>query len=430
MATAKSKIGGIQMNETEQIIPFEKASAEFLLYLRQINYSKARIDLYQRGINQISEFIKQRGATVYSSDICDKYIDALLNGRKYDSINRLEKDYIRVATALLQHQTTGAITYRTKWHKYEMTGEIGNVIYRFLEYRRKRNFSEDTIANSLLYLSRFHKHLGNHGVKAISELNQQVLVSFVNSLGFFSKSIIHCTLCTLRVFLRYLNNEHLLDKDLSHFIPKDNYRKEAKLPTSYTKEEVEHLLSSVDRGNPKGRRDYAMLLLAVRLGLRASDICGLKFSNLAWDQSLIVLIQQKTKKQIELPIFEEIGNAIIDYLKYGRPVSDTPFIFLKLYPPYERLSEPTLHSIVSAYLNKAGIPNVSIKKHGPHALRHSLAGILLERKTPLPVISEILGHGSTESTKAYLRIDIQTLRQCALEVPPLNIRFYEMEISK
>jgi len=430
LATAKSKIGGIQMNESEQIIPFEKSAAEFLLYLKQIHYSKARINFYQRGINLISEFIKQREVTIYSSDICNEYIDAILNGRKYDSINRLEKDYIRVATAFLQYQTTGVIMYRTKWHKCEITGEIGDVINKFLEYRRKRNFSENTIADNLLYLSRFHEHLVHCGVEAISGLNQQVLVSFVNSLGFYSKSIIHCTLCTLRVFLRYLHNENLLDKDLSYLIPKDNYRKEAKLPTSYTKEEVEHLLSSVDRGNPKGRRDYAMLLLAARLGLRSSDICGLKFSNLIWDKNLIVLIQHKTKKQIELPIFEEIGNAIIDYLKYGRPVSNTPFIFLKLCPPYDRLSESTLHSIVSFYLNKAGIPNVSIKKHGPHALRHSLAGILLEKKTPLPVISEILGHSNTESTKTYLRIDIQTLRQCALEVPLLYTKFYEMVISK
>ncbi|WKV08585.1 site-specific integrase [Thermoanaerobacterium sp. CMT5567-10] len=418
------------MNETKQIISFEKSATEFLLYLRQIPFSQSRINLYERGINQISEFIKQYQATAYSADICNKYIDAILDGRKYDSISRLEKDYIRVATALLQHKTTGAISYRIKRQKYELTGEIGDTIYKFVEYRRKRNFSEDTIAGSLIYLSRFYEHLRRQGVQTISELNQQVLISFVNSLGFYSKATIHCTLCALRVFLRYLYNEHLFGKDLSYLISKDGYRKEAKLPTSYTKEEVEHLLASVDRGNPKGKRDYVMLLLAARLGLRASDICGLKFANIIWDQNLIVLIQQKTKKRIELPILQEVGNAIIDYMKYGRPISDSPFIFLKLYPPYDRLAEPTLHSIVSTYLNKAGIKNISIKKHGLHALRHSLAGILLEKKTPLPVISEVLGHESTESTKSYLRIDMPALRQCALEVPPLNKSFYGTEVSK
>jgi len=92
---------------------------------------------------------------------------------------------------------------------------------------------------------------------------------------------------------------------------------------------------------------------------------------------------------------------------------------------YERLQEPTLHSIVSAC---AGIPNIDKKKHGPHALRHSLAGFLLEKKTPLPVISEVLGHTNTESMKTYIRIDLNSLRQCALEVPTLNTLFYEGEV--
>lgn len=173
-----------------------------------------------------------------------------------------------------------------------------------------------------------------------------------------------------------------------------------------------------------------MILLAARLGLRASDICGLTFSNILWEQNLIKIVQQKTKKPVELPLLEEVGNAIIDYLKYGRPSSELPNIFIKLYSPYKRLEEPTLHSIVSSYLNLAGIDNVSIKKHGPHALRHSLASFLLEKKTPIPVISEVLGHDNTESTKSYLRIDMNALRQCALEVPPLNTPFYEMGVSE
>lgn len=167
-----------------------------------------------------------------------------------------------------------------------------------------------------------------------------------------------------------------------------------------------------------------MILLAARLGLRASDICGLKFENIQWETNTIVLIQKKTDQKIELPLLEEIGNAIIDYLKYGRPISDLPYVFIRVGQPYSRLEEPTLHSIVSFYLRRAGIEHVTEKKHGPHALRHSLAGVLLEQKTPLPVIAEVLGHNSTESTMSYLRIDLTSLRQCAIEVPPLFLNFY------
>jgi len=108
-----------------------------------------------------------------------------------------------------------------------------------------------------------------------------------------------------------------------------------------------------------------MILLTARLGLRASDICGLKFENIHWETNTIALIQQKNRQKIELPLLEEIGNAIIDYLKYGRPVSDLPYIFIRINQPYRRMQESTLHSIVSFYLNRAGISNVSEKKHGP-----------------------------------------------------------------
>jgi integrase len=167
------------------------------------------------------------------------------------------------------------------------------------------------------------------------------------------------------------------------------------------------------------------VLITARLGLRATDVCCLTFENIQWEQSLIVLNQKKTGERIELPLLSEIGEAIIDYLKYGRPESDLPYIFLHVNHPYDRLNSSTLHSIVSLYLRRAGIHYEEERRHGPHALRHSLAGVLLAKKTPIPVISEVLGHRSTESTRFYLRIDLNSLRQCALEVPPVSPAFYE-----
>ena len=188
---------------------------------------------------------------------------------------------------------------------------------------------------------------------------------------------------------------------------------------------MEALIASIDRSSPKGKRDYAMILITARLGLRATDVCCLTFENILWEHSLIVLKQQKTGEVIELPLLQEIGEAIIDYLKYGRSKSELPYIFLQVNCPYDRLYRSTLHSIVCFYLRRAGIKYEREKKHGPHALRHSLAGILLEKKTPVPIISEVLGHRSTESTRHYLRIDMNSLRECALEVPPVSPTFYE-----
>ncbi len=124
-------------------------------------------------------------------------------------------------------------------------------------------------------------------------------------------------------------------------VPRDKYIKQPKLPSTYTREEVEALIASIERSSPKGKRDYTMVLIIARLGLRATDVCCLTFENIRWEQSLIVLNQQKTGERIELPLLSEIGWATIDYLKYGRPESDLPYIFLHANHPYDLLNRST-----------------------------------------------------------------------------------------
>jgi site-specific recombinase XerD len=162
-------------------------------------------------------------------------------------------------------------------------------------------------------------------------------------------------------------------------------------------------------------------LIAVRLGLRASDICGLTFSNFNWESNTIELLQGKTNKSIVMPLFNDIGEAVIDYIKYGRPTVQEKEVFLRMSAPIGRMAAPTLHSIVTQYMAKAGINISEGKKHGPHALRHSLASALLNNSTPMPVISEILGHTDSETTSVYLKIDILHLRDYSLDVPPVNV---------
>jgi integrase len=163
--------------------------------------------------------------------------------------------------------------------------------------------------------------------------------------------------------------------------------------------------------------------LAARLGLRASDIANLKFENILWEQSSIHLTQFKTGKKIELPLLSEIGNSLIDYLKYSRPKSDNQFVFLCAHSPFNSINTSVITRIVQNTFVKTGI-NTKGRRHGPHALRHSLAGRLLEKQITLPVISEVLGHENTESTRFYLRIDLTSLRRCVLEVPTVSQDFY------
>ena len=409
-------------NEKQQTLA--ELTSEMEDYFNSLSYSNATMRIYRNGWESVNKFMLDHSIEFYEPMVGDAFIRSILGIGSYGELSRREKDTIRCANVLTEYQTTGVIKFKSILKSYEFKGEIGKFILGFLVYRKLQGLSEDTLGADRLYLYRFLDYLNANKVICISDMDKQYILGFINSLGFYSKTTIRCMLCSLRGFLRYLCDNRYADIDFSYLIPKSSYKKEAHLPTTYTKDEVERLIRAVDRSSPKGKRDVAMILLAARLGLRASDICGLKFENIQWETNTILLVQKKTKEKIELPLLVEIGNTIIDYLKYGRPVSDLPYIFIRAGQPYDRLEESTLHYIVSFYLKRAGISNIEEKKHGPHALRHSLAGFLLEKKTPLPVISEVLGHANTESTKTYLRIDLESLRQCALEVPPLNSPHY------
>ena len=181
--------------------------------------------------------------------------------------------------------------------------------------------------------------------------------------------------------------------------------------------------TSIEKSSPMGKRNYAIFLLASRLGLRASDIRLLQFNNLDWDQNLIILMQCKTQKKIELPLLNIIGEAIIDYVRNVRPKSDSKTIFLTVHAPYTPISVPGLSSIVSRIIFKAGI-DTKTRHHGSHCLRHSLATRLLYQGTTLPVISDVLGHSSSQTTMIYLNVDVNSLLCCSLDVTPVTENFY------
>lgn len=149
--------------------------------------------------------------------------------------------------------------------------------------------------------------------------------------------------------------------------------------------------------------------------MRTVDVRNLKFENIDWGKKEVRIIQSKTNEPLVLPLFDEIGWAIIDYLKNGRPKCDCQFVFVTHNEPHKEL-ETSLYPILQKYLERAEISVVRERHHGMHALRHSLASILFEQGNPLPVISGILGHSDTKSTSVYLKVDLKQLRQCALEV--------------
>ena len=344
--------------------------------------------------------------------------------RDYHQLSKGEKDLIRAVSVLSEFHKTGRIQPVKEQPVFK--GAIGKIMTGYLSHRISLRLSKHTIEEGEQHLYRFLCYLNTGKVTSIKEINQLHILKFVQAINPKFSTLTHRALESVRGFLKYAYQQNLLDHDLAAMVPKDNYKRQPNLPSTYPAQEIENMIASIDRGNATGKRNYAIVLLASRLGLRASDIANLKFENLLWDKSMIVLNQYKTGKRIQLPILPEVGNAIIGYLKYSRPKSDHRFIFLIARSPYRPVYRGAITGIVHSYFVKSGI-NIAHRKHGPHALRHSLAGILLDKETTLPVISEVLGHQDTASTSYYLRIDLKSMRKCPLEVPPVHVSFYQQK---
>jgi site-specific recombinase XerD len=197
--------------------------------------------------------------------------------------------------------------------------------------------------------------------------------------------------------------------------------RDGRLPSVWRSADVEALLAAVDRGSPKGKRDYAILVLACRLGMRVSDIRGLCLEHLHWREGRIEMAQTKTGAPLVLPLSEEVGAALIDYLQHGRPVTHHREVFLRLKAPVEPFgNNDNLHHILTFYRQRAGIALPAQARKGLHSLRHTLATRLLEAGTALETIAGILGHLSPESTQIYAKVDIETLRRAALDPEVLH----------
>ena len=157
------------------------------------------------------------------------------------------------------------------------------VFQGYIDHCMSEGRSLDTIQSYAIYLDRFSDYLHHRGVKHIRELDKDAILGFTNTFTNYSPAVIHTTLCSLRAFFHYLFQKGFVAEDFAYVVPRDGDRSRAKIPSAYSKEDVEKLLNSIDRGNPNGKRDYAMIVLAARLGFRAQDICDLASENSSWE---------------------------------------------------------------------------------------------------------------------------------------------------
>jgi integrase/recombinase XerD len=221
----------------------------------------------------------------------------------------------------------------------------------------------------------------------------------------------------LRSFLHYLYGAGLIVQDLAPHVPAPSQYRLEDIPCALSSEQVRRLLEVTHADQrPVGRRDYAILLLIKTYGLRAGEVVRLRLQDIDWRHDQIHIQQSKTRADLWLPLTPAVGEALLDYLRHGRPKTQLREVFLRSHAPAGGFVRgASLYAVLNRRLKRAGIEVQG--KHGPHALRYARAVELLRASVPLKSIGDILGHRSAESTEIYLKLATEDLRSISLEVP-------------
>ena len=399
--------------------------------IRSIEYSQATVDRYQMAWRALTDYFIENNQVMFSQQLAEQYLLELKAKLDAGVIKRwrYQLDCLTVRM-LIEYFEYGSVS----WKKHEddhspcLRQSAFILLHQdYLNYLKKEGKSADTIQICERVSGQFLEYLEQRKVRDIAEVRGNEISSFIPIISkHHQPTNMGTTLSHLRSFLRFVERQNLTEFRLSNAIPSCSGRKTEIVPT-ITSEEEQKLLGSVEGMTASGKRNYAMLLLALRTGLRCIDIVNLKLGDIQWKSNTIEIIQAKTGIPLVLPLLADVGNTIADYILNGRPDSHQPYIFLRTRAPYRKLSgHSACYGISRKMMKAAGIRQGKQDRKGFHCLRHSLAARLLAEEIPLPIISSILGHRDKDSTKIYLSTDLVHLRACALSLTGIEVAREEL----
>jgi integrase/recombinase XerD len=400
----------------------EEIVSEVLEEMERLRYSEQTITSYRRMFAAYGRHAAAAGEDGFSEEGAVRF----LNGKFGVSMEGLYgpnpggsylKAWLRAMRVLLEWSECGCICRRMAGglSRTELPDGLQELLGSFEAASMAAGHSRQTVYTRGNRIKHFLLYLAEQGGTDASCIGPMSAHDYILTKASCHEKTVRTLLAVLRRFLRHLYLEGYTGADLSKTVPSPKPCYVPPLPAAWSAEDVEALMGSIDRGSPAGRRDYAMLLLVARLGLRASDIKALRISNISWGQRRISIIQHKTGVPLDLPLLDDVGWAIIDWLKARPEAATCPELFCTLNAPFRAFGATSnLTYILVERVRAAGI---EAKGAGRtlHSFRHALAKRLLDGKVPIEDISRILGHASTRTTGIYLGMDIAELASCALD---------------
>lgn len=401
-------------------LTIKELSEKVLEELQRLNYSYNSICSLRAAFKRIQAFAEDKGERYFTEELGRQYLLERYNcGVDYysEACPRNARNAMRQVRLLGDYQLHGVFIRRiVKKKGYIKPPQFKKVLTDYEIECETNQYSKRGMRTRLQRLFFFIDYLNLRKITDVNNITPAIISDYVKTIYHHHEKSMASILTTLRVFLRFLYMHGSTTMDLSLSVPKYTKYWYPAVPYIWRTDDVKRMLDSIDRCNPTGKRDYAILLLVTKLGIRVGDIKNLKLSHLDWHEKKIHFAQQKTGTDVSFPILNDIGWAIIDYLRNGRPVSDSSYLFLRNLAPYEAFGkDANLHNIIIKYTRRSNISIPKGNRQGLHSLRHTLASTMLANGTPLPVISEVLGHVNSKSTSVYLRTNMEELKQCAVD---------------
>lgn len=304
--------------------------------------------------------------------------------------------------------------FKGKGRRRDNPPPFGTQAPGFFEYlRAERGLQSTSIFHYRHHLRRFENYLCRIGLSDLHDLSTPILSSFMTEArrAGLARTSLRDVCGVLRVFLRYLHREGLLSQDLSASVEWPQAYRLSTVPRSITWGEVRKVLEIVDRRTACGKRDYAILLLLVTYGLRAREVAALSLDDVDWKHERLRIPERKAKHSTAFPLSAIVGEALLDYLRHGRPETPDRHVFFRAVAPRQPITTAAVSSIAGKYLRKAGI---QVPRAGSHTFRHTCVQRMVDADLPFKLISDYLGHRSPAATSTYAKVAIEALREVAL----------------
>jgi len=306
--------------------------------------------------------------------------------------------------------------------KFELPQNLMDTLDDYLSHSAKKGNKHTTIRNKYLICGRFLKYLSDLGCTRIQDATGELIQTAFLTMGNMG--------CWDRLspFFLFLFDEGILKQNYSTLIRKR--RRAMPMPTVYSPEEILSIENSIDLTTPNGIRNYAIILLITRYGIRSADIAALTSDNIDFDNNRLHFIQQKTEALWEAELLPEVKAALLNYVENIRPdFGSYQNIFIKLVSPYAPLSFNAINIMIQRQFTRVGIGD-SERSRGSRAFRSSVASNMINDGIPTEIVRKVLGHETRHALRHYARIDIESMRLCPLPVPEPSGAFERLLFSK